>query len=56
VEEFFRTRDVGLLIGEEISAKMLNDDAIGRALERIYEYGTWKNHKGSVSFFPEEAT
>jgi transposase len=42
VEEFFRTRDVGLLIGEEISAKMLNDDAIGRVLDRIYEYGTWK--------------
>ncbi|PIQ44419.1 MAG: transposase [Deltaproteobacteria bacterium CG12_big_fil_rev_8_21_14_0_65_43_10] len=42
VEEFFRTRDVGLLIGEEISAEMLNDDAIGRALDRIYEYGTWK--------------
>lgn len=42
VEEFFRTRDVGLLIGEEINAKMLNDDAIGRVLDRIYEYGTWK--------------
>jgi transposase len=42
VEEFFRTRDVGLLIGEEINADMLNDDAIGRVLDRIYEYGTWK--------------
>jgi len=42
VEEFFRTRDVGLLMGEEITAGMLNDDAIGRVLDRIYEYGTWK--------------
>lgn len=42
VEEFFRARDVGLLMGEEITASMLNDDAIGRALDRIYEYGTWK--------------
>jgi transposase len=42
VEEFFRTRDVALLLGHEISAEMLNDDAIGRVLDRIYEYGTWK--------------
>jgi transposase len=42
VEEFFRTRDVALLLGSEITAEMLNDDAIGRVLDRIYEYGTWK--------------
>jgi transposase len=42
VEEFFRTRDVGLLLGEDMTAGMLNDDAIGRVLDRIYEYGTWK--------------
>jgi len=42
VEEFFRTRDVALLLGSDITAKMLNDDAIGRVLDRIYEYGTWK--------------
>lgn len=42
VEEFFRTRDVGLLLGEEMTAGMLNDDAIGRVLDRTYEYGTWK--------------
>ncbi len=42
VEEFFRTRDVALLLGEDITAEMLNDDAIGRVLDRIYEYGTWK--------------
>lgn len=42
VEEFFRTRDVGLLLGEDMTAGMLNDDAIGRVLDRVYEYGTWK--------------
>ena len=42
VEEFFRTRDVALLLGSEMTAEMLNDDAIGRVLDRIYEYGTWK--------------
>jgi len=42
VEEFFRTRDVGLLLGEEMTAGKFNDDAIGRVLDRIYEYGTWK--------------
>lgn len=42
VEEFFRTRDAALLLGEDIAAEMLNDDAIGRVLDRIYEHGTWK--------------
>jgi len=42
VEEFFRIRDVGLLLGEEMTAGMLNDDAIGRVLDRLYAYGTWK--------------
>jgi transposase len=42
VEEFFRTRDVGLLLGADMAAGMLNDDAIGRVLDRMYAYGTWK--------------
>ena len=42
VEEFFRTRDVTLLLGEDMTAEMLNDDIIGRVLDRVYEYGTWK--------------
>ena len=42
VAEFFRMRDAALLLGEEMTAAMLNDDAIGRILDRIYEYGTWK--------------
>jgi len=42
VEEFFSMRDVPLLLGEDIAAEMLNDDAIGRVLDRVYEHGTWK--------------
>jgi transposase len=42
VEEFFQTCDVALLLGSEMTAEMLNDDAIGRVLDRIYDYGTWK--------------
>jgi transposase len=42
VEEFFRARDVRLLLGEDITADRLNDDVIGRVLDRIYAYGTWK--------------
>jgi transposase len=39
VEEFFRIRDVGLILGEDMTAEILNDDAIGRVLDRMYEYG-----------------
>src|SRR4030067_43202 len=42
VEGVFRTRDVTLLLGEDMTAEMLNDDIIGRVLDRVYEYGTWK--------------
>jgi hypothetical protein len=42
VEEFFRTRDVALLLGDDISIAAFNDDAIGRVLDRFYNYGTWK--------------
>jgi transposase len=42
VEEFFHVRDVAFLLGEEMSAEKLNDDAIGRVLDRVYNYGTWK--------------
>jgi hypothetical protein len=42
VEEFFKMRDVPLLLGEAMTAEMFNDDAIGRVLDRIYDYVTWK--------------
>ena len=35
-------RDVPLLLGEDMTAEMFNDDAIGRVLDRIHDYGTWK--------------
>jgi hypothetical protein len=31
-----------LLLGEAISSEKLNDDAVGRALDRIFEVGTNK--------------
>ncbi len=42
VEEFFKMRDVPLLLGDGMTAEMFNDDAIGRVLDRIHDYGTWK--------------
>jgi transposase len=52
VEEFFRTRDVTLLLGEDMTAEMFSDDAIGRVLDRVYDYGTWKIFSAlSVSAF-----
>ncbi len=42
IEEFFKMWDVPLLLGEGMTAEMFNDDAIGRVLDRIYDYGTWK--------------
>jgi transposase len=37
---FFEGKDVCALIGEGIEAQHLNDDAHGRTLDAIYEYGT----------------
>jgi len=42
VEEFFGIRDVELLFGPGMAAERFNDDTLGRVLDRIYEYGTWK--------------
>jgi hypothetical protein len=30
------------IFGDGMTAEMFNDDAIGRVLDRIYDYGTWK--------------
>jgi transposase len=38
----FAKLDTELLLGEAISPEKLNDDAVGRALDRIYEVGTSK--------------
>ncbi|MFO8078298.1 MAG: IS1634 family transposase [Thermoplasmatota archaeon] len=37
--QFFENKPVNLLIGDHISADELNDDTIGRALDRIFQYG-----------------
>jgi transposase len=42
VEEFFRSRDVALLLGEDMTAARLSDDTIGRVLDRVYAQGTWR--------------
>ncbi len=40
--EVFAKLDTELLLGEGISPEKLNDDAVGRALDRIFEVGTGK--------------
>jgi transposase len=40
--KFFEDKPVSRLFGEGITAEHLNDDALGRALDKIYEYGTTK--------------
>ncbi len=37
--EFFRNKPVDVLIGEGVTAEMLNDDSLGDALDRLYESG-----------------
>lgn len=37
--EFFRNKPMDLLIGEGVTAEMLNDDSLGDALDRLYEAG-----------------
>ena len=37
---FFRDKPVDRLIGEEIEAEHLNDDVLGRALDKVYHYGS----------------
>jgi transposase len=42
VEEFLKTQDIELLLGRDIPAEAFNDDALGRTLDKIHEYGTLK--------------
>jgi len=37
--QFFEKKPVDILVGEDIDADDLNDDVIGRALDRMFEYG-----------------
>jgi transposase len=42
LEQFFADKDVGLLLGKDIPASKFNDDALGRVLDRLFDYGTNK--------------
>lgn len=37
--QFFEKKPVEFLIGESVTADMLNDDTMGRALDRVFDYG-----------------
>nr|WP_240035334.1 IS1634 family transposase [Neobacillus notoginsengisoli] len=42
VKEFFERQDVELLFGPDTTADQFNDDALGRALDYLYEATPWK--------------
>jgi len=42
IHESFENRDMEGLLGQEITCGRLNDDTIGRTLDRLYKYGTQK--------------
>src|ERR671935_2495510 len=42
LEEFFAYQDTALLLGKALPAAALNDDQVGRVLDRLYECGTMK--------------
>jgi transposase len=42
LEEFFAHQDTELLLGQAIPPHALNDDAVGRVLDRLYDVGTMK--------------
>lgn len=52
--QFFQNKPVDLLVGKNISSDDLNDDSIGRALDRIFNYGctelfSYVSHKAAKS-------
>lgn len=40
--KFFENKPLGQLLGEGVLTEHLNDDAMGRCLNSIYEYGCTK--------------
>jgi hypothetical protein len=42
LEEFFAAQDTELLLGKAVPASACNDDAVGRGLDRLYDFGTLK--------------
>ena len=42
LEEFFAHQDTELLLGQAIPPHAFNDDAVGRVLDRLYDFGTMR--------------
>src|SRR5215467_11778480 len=42
LEEFFAQQDTALLLGKAIPPQALNDDTVGRVLDRLYDFGTMR--------------
>jgi uncharacterized protein DUF4277 len=42
LEEFFAHQDTELLLGKALPPHALNDDTVGRVLDRLYDMGTMK--------------
>jgi transposase len=40
LEEFFAQQDTALLLGKAVPPHALNDDTVGRVLDRLYDFGT----------------
>src|ERR687888_1378847 len=40
LEEFFAQQDTALLLGQAVPPHTLNDDTVGRVLDRLYDCGT----------------
>ena len=42
LEEFFSQQDTELLLGKAVPPQALNDDTVGRVLDRLYDFGTMR--------------
>ena len=42
LEEFFAQQDTELLLGKAVPPHALNDDTVGRVLDRLYDFGTMR--------------
>jgi len=42
LEEFFARQDTELLLGKAVPPQALNDDTVGRVLDRLYDFGTMR--------------
>jgi hypothetical protein len=42
LEEFFASQETALLLGKAVPPHALNDDTVGRVLDRLYAFGTMR--------------